>query len=145
MDDYFLHLNDQQTGPYSIEQIRFMLRTGKASKNTLYWQDGLTEWLPLSTISDELSPQPSPLAFAAQHRTPPAESDCSRGIYIILALFFGLLGIHNFYAGHLRAGAWQCILFVLLFWTVVVPIGLFVWVVIELFTVTTDGKGRVFK
>ena len=145
MNEYFLHLKGEQAGPYSIEQIRLMLRTGQASKHTLYWQDGLTEWLPLSTIADELQPRPASSSFTAQYQAPPRESDYSRGIYIILALFFGLLGIHNFYAGRIGVGACQCILFVTLFWTVIVPVVLLVWVIIELFAVTTDGKGRVFK
>lgn len=73
------------------------------------------------------------------------ESHCSRGVYIILALFLGLLGIHNFYAGHYLSGAAQLILNVLLFWTIIVPIAIFLLVVMEILTVKKDGKGRPFK
>lgn len=68
----------------------------------------------------------------------------SRGVYIILGLFFGLLGIHNFYAGRLGIGVAQLLVTVILGWFVV---GIFItaiWVLIELFTVTKDGAGDAF-
>ncbi len=66
----------------------------------------------------------------------------SRGIYIILGLFFGLLGVHNFYAGHFRSAVCQLLLNIFLFWTILVPAGIAVWVIIELITVTEDSEGQ---
>ncbi|MEQ1854398.1 MAG: GYF domain-containing protein, partial [Chthoniobacteraceae bacterium] len=143
-----LHIDGKQEGPYSLAQLRRkweMRHIHRISEQTLFWQEGFDEWLPLSTIADMLQPPASSFYAAARAAQPMMESDCSRGIYIILGLFFGLIGVHNFYAGHLRNGALQCILFATLFWTVIVPVGLFVWVVMELFTVTHDGKGRPLK
>lgn len=37
----------------------------------------------------------------------PEISERSRGTYIILALLFGPLGFHNFYAGYYAQGGWQ--------------------------------------
>lgn len=68
----------------------------------------------------------------------------SRGVYIILALLFGMLGIHNFYAGRFGVGAAQFLSTVILGWFV---IGIFVtgiWVVVDIFTVKEDGKGFAF-
>ena len=141
---YFLDLNGKQAGPYTVSQLRLMLRTGQATTGTLYWADGLTEWLPLSTISDELDKPDSSRAFVGQVASIP-ESHCSRGIYIILGLFLGLLGVHNFYTGRYGVAACQLALNLLLFWTIFVPVGVAVWVLVELFTVTTDGKGRKLK
>jgi hypothetical protein len=39
-----------QLGEFSIEQIRTMLRSGKLSGSALYWQQGMTEWRPLSEM-----------------------------------------------------------------------------------------------
>lgn len=65
----------------------------------------------------------------------------SRGVYIILALFFGLLGIHNFYAGRFLRGALQFIITAALGWFVIGLVITFLWVLIDMFTVTTDGAG----
>ena len=68
----------------------------------------------------------------------------SRGVYVILGLFFGMLGIHNFYAGRFGIGAIQLLITVIFGWFVV---GLFVtafWSFIELFLVKTDGAGDAF-
>lgn len=89
------------------------------------------------------------LPLGAQQRqnaspTQLVKSAKSRGIYIILGLFFGLLGIHNFYAGRLGIGVAQLLVTVILGWFVV---GIFItaiWVLIELFTVTKDGAGDAF-
>lgn len=65
----------------------------------------------------------------------------SRGTYIILGILFGMLGIHNFYAGRYLRGALQLCSTCILGWFV---IGLFItafWVLIDLFTVTEDSEG----
>ncbi|MDA3872455.1 MAG: NINE protein [Kiritimatiellae bacterium] len=66
----------------------------------------------------------------------------SRGVYIILALLLGLIGIHNFYAGRYGAGAFQLLLTIFLGWTIIVPVFVFFWILIEMFAVKTDGKNR---
>lgn len=65
----------------------------------------------------------------------------SRGIYIILALFFGFLGVHNFYAGYLGRGFAQFLIVATLGWFVVGFVIVFIWILIELFTVTHDSVG----
>lgn len=68
----------------------------------------------------------------------------SRGIYIILGLFLGGLGVHNFYAGRLGIGLAQLLTVLILGWFVVGFVIVGVWVLIELFTVTKDGAGDAF-
>lgn len=65
----------------------------------------------------------------------------SRGIYIILGILFGMLGIHNFYAGRYGRGAFQLLSTVLLGWVVIGLVITAIWVLIDLFSVTTDGEG----
>jgi len=63
-----------------------------------------------------------------------------RAIFILLGLFLGSLGIHNFYAGYYGRGVSQLVLFLgtcgygLL---ITVP-----WNVIELCVVVTDAEGK---
>ena len=69
------------------------------------------------------------------------EKTVNRVMYIILGIFFGLFGIHNFYAGYKGRGIAKILLSIL-----IVPI-LFVelWVLIELVATKTDGKGRLME
>jgi TM2 domain-containing membrane protein YozV len=72
----------------------------------------------------------------------------SRGLYIILALLFGSLGVHNFYAGRHTIGAIQVILWVVAIVTSLIYIGFLLWAVlifwsvIEAICITDDGRGR---
>jgi len=63
----------------------------------------------------------------------------------MLGLFLGMLGIHNFYAGYTGRGLAQLLLNLLLFWTIVVPIGVAVWVIVEICTTLQDADGMAFK
>jgi TM2 domain-containing membrane protein YozV len=78
----------------------------------------------------------------------------SRGVFIILGLLFGTLGLHNFYAGHNKRGAIKLGLVMLGlamdrstdFYSgyMFVAAGISgVWALIELFLDTTDGAGNV--
>lgn len=72
-------------------------------------------------------------------------SSCSRLIYILLALFLGTLGIHNFYAGRTTSGVIQLLITLLTGWLFFPLVAVAVWVLIDICTVTTDGKGLKFS
>jgi TM2 domain-containing membrane protein YozV len=65
----------------------------------------------------------------------------SRGVYIILGLFFGCLGIHNFYAGYYGRGAAQLIITLLLGWVIIGIVITVLWALIEICTVKEDANG----
>lgn len=69
----------------------------------------------------------------------------SRVTYILLGLFFGGLGVHNFYAGRGGVGAAQLLITLFLGWLVFPVFIVWVWVIIELFAVTKSGNGVPFK
>ena len=62
----------------------------------------------------------------------------SRTTYVILGLFLGNIGVHNFYAK--RTGIGLCQL--LLTFTIVGILITAPWVIVELFVVKNDGYGR---
>ncbi|MBP9023778.1 MAG: TM2 domain-containing protein [Spirochaetes bacterium] len=62
--------------------------------------------------------------------------DKSRTTYILLGLFLGGIGIHNFYAGR----TWQAVVQLLFCWTFI-PI---FWAIIEIIVVKQDGQGNDF-
>ena len=67
----------------------------------------------------------------------------SRGVFIILGLLLGLLGVHNFYAGYYGRGAAQLIITLLLGWVVVGIIITGIWVLMELFAIREDASGNM--
>lgn len=64
----------------------------------------------------------------------------TRLIYIVLAIFLGALGIHNFYAGRNKQGLIQLLITVLSFG--MLGIISWVWAIFDIITVTTDGAGN---
>lgn len=66
----------------------------------------------------------------------------SRVAYILLGLFLGGLGIHNFYAGYSGKGVAQLLLNIFFFWTIIVPIAIGIWALIEVITVDHDAYGN---
>lgn len=67
----------------------------------------------------------------------------NRIVYIVLALVFGEIGVHNFYAGFIGRGIAQLLItvlsFGLLFWIS------WIWAVIEICAIDHDGKGVPFE
>jgi TM2 domain-containing membrane protein YozV len=70
----------------------------------------------------------------------------SRAAYVLLALFVGGLGIHNFYSGHIMSGLFKILLSFFGFFTFGVTWLLnLVIVLIEMCTVTQDSNGIPFN
>ena len=67
----------------------------------------------------------------------------SRMVFILLAVFLGSLGVHNFYAGRNTNGVIQLVITLVgMFFGL--GIGVWVWALIEAFTVTEDANGVPF-
>ena len=67
-------------------------------------------------------------------------------VYILLAFFFGAIGLHNFYAGYWGRGLSQLCLSLIAPWFLYIPL-LFVsiWVLLELLFVNKDPHGKAMK
>jgi len=69
----------------------------------------------------------------------------SRVAYVLLALFLGFLGIHNFYAGYAGRGVVQLLMCLFGWKFEFIPwIILFFWTILEMFIVTEDANGQPF-
>src|ERR1035438_236944 len=55
---YYILLNDETKGPYTIGQLRSMWNSGAITGETLFCQEGYEEWLPLNRLQAELEPSP---------------------------------------------------------------------------------------
>ncbi len=66
---------------------------------------------------------------------------CSRTSYVLLGIFLGCFGIHNFVAGRVGMGVAQLLITLLLGWLIVPIAFVWVWVIIEVIAVNRDGNG----
>lgn len=48
----YLARNQEQAGPYSLEQVNSMLASGQVVLSDLAWHDGLDNWQPLGQLTD---------------------------------------------------------------------------------------------
>ena len=163
---YYLLVNGQRTGPYTAQDVQRMLRQNAIGYETQFWKDGMFSWetvgsqrnlfetfyapsSPQQPVQQQYQQQPQ---FQQQpiniyHQQPMViqpvfiGSSKSRVTFILLGFFLGGLGIHNFYAGYAGKGVAQLLLNLFLFWTVIVPLGILIWVLIEICTVDTDANG----
>ena len=67
-----------------------------------------------------------------------------RIVYILLALFLGTLGVHNFYAGYTGKAITQLLITLLLGWLVLPLAAVGIWAIVEMCTVTKDASGKAF-
>jgi TM2 domain-containing membrane protein YozV len=70
---------------------------------------------------------------------------CSRAEYVLLGLFLGIFGVHNFVAGRTGAGFVQLLITVLTGWLILPLLFVMFWVFIELIVVDTDSNGRMMS
>ena len=54
MDQYLIFQNGEQKGPFTLLQLRAMWSSGAITVQTLYWQEGQPDWLPLESMLNQL-------------------------------------------------------------------------------------------
>ena len=74
-----------------------------------------------------------------------ADTPKNRVVYILLALFLGSFGIHNFYAGYIGRGLAQLLITLFLFWLIVPLLAVWIWVIVEMIVIDKDAKGVKFN
>ena len=47
---FYLHIQGEQRGPYTIPQIDHLLNSGLIAQETLYWREGLDQWQPVTDL-----------------------------------------------------------------------------------------------
>ena len=140
-----------------------MWRIGKVTSKALYWREGgCDEWLPLSTLSDELQP-PRQSYMVSSRSASRRNSRAEKKILpaFLLCLFVGYLGAHHFYSGKVGTGILLLFSWILFIFTTVVGarsdtpgihvlwavsgIGFRIWLLIDFIMIIvgsfTDGDG----
>ena len=69
----------------------------------------------------------------------------SRVLFIILALFLGWFGVHNFFAGYIGRAITQALITIFLGWLVFPLVVISIWNIGECFLVNSDANGIPFS
>ena len=116
--EIYVQTGEQQTGPFSEEEVHAMVSSGQTMRSDLAWREGLAEWLPLEQVVPlPARPAPPPLpqgpprppaglppvpaSVRPQPRVPivsvrPSNSSSTvRTVSGVIALILGLLTIFN--------------------------------------------------
>lgn len=108
-----------------------------------------TTAVPPPPLPAGVAPMPLPAHYTPQRPASLAELYAtyhppkSRVTYILLGIFLGALGVHNFYAGYARKAAAQlCISLFTCFYASFVS---WIWAIVEVCTVTEDSEGIQFS
>ena len=65
----------------------------------------------------------------------------SKTTFILLGIFLGGIGAHNFYAGYTNKGITQLVISLLCFW-LGASIVIWIWAIVEVCTITVDANGQ---
>ena len=68
----------------------------------------------------------------------------SRISYILLGIFLGCLGIHNFYAGYVGRAVAQLLITLFTGWLIIPWFAVWIWCIVEVCTVRVDARGIKF-
>lgn len=47
---FYLHINGEQRGPYTIRHIDHLLNCGLINEDALFWREGLEQWQPVTQL-----------------------------------------------------------------------------------------------
>lgn len=103
--NYYLLLNNEQAGPFSLTQLMSMWTSGEITGETLHCFDGLTEWLPLGMfVEEEIAAEKAKAErklarFEASSAKPAASGTWKPGEYLALVVMTVLVPFLGFAVG----------------------------------------------
>ena len=68
MQNWYVAVNGQTVGPFSLQQLLAGIRSGQYNQTTMVWRDGFSDWLPAGQVPELTNPS---TAVQAQAAPPP--------------------------------------------------------------------------
>ena len=136
--------NGDRIGPVDEVTMHSRIANRTISIDTLVWTNGMANWTPLQQTQLAAGLPVAPPMSSINAATQPNNSSAKdRVAYVLLAVFLGGIGIHNFYAGFTKRAIIQLLVSILscgILWFF-----MWIWAIIEACTVTQDANGVRFK
>ncbi len=139
---WYYEQNGNRIGPVDEATMRGLIANRTISIDTLVWTNGMANWTPLqqTQLAAGLPVPPPSLNQTPQAPNPNAKD---RVVYVLLAVFLGSYGIHNFFAGYTKRGVTQLLISILTCFIGSIP--MWIWAIVEACTVEQDANGVRFK
>ena len=139
---WYYQQGNNRMGPVDEATIRNLLSTGAISIDTLVWTSGMANWVPLqqTSLASGLPTPPSPTLNVTAG--PGVIGNKSKVGFILLGVFLGCFGVHNFYAGYNKKGLIQLLVTVLT--CTILSLPMWIWSIVEICTVEEDATGKKF-
>ena len=141
---WYYEQNGNRIGPVDEATMRSLISDRTISIDTLVWTNGMANWTPLQQTQLAAGLPVAPPMSSINAATQPNNSSAKdRVAYVLLAVFLGGIGIHNFYAGFTNRAIIQLLVSILscgILWFF-----MWIWAIIEACTVTQDANGVRFK
>lgn len=143
-----------QCGAHNRPGGTFCRNCGASLRSSLDYQQqqqqAPAQYAPPPSPAPQQFPPPPPSApqvviqqnlYGAPYQQMVARPPKSRVSYILLGLFLGGFGVHNFYAGYSGRGVAQLLIVIFIGWLIIPLFFIWVWVIIEIIAVKTDAYG----
>ena len=161
---YYILIGNKTGGPYTLEQVKALYDSGTIQSTNMYATTESQDWLPVSMLIPlfNISSMP-PIPNSSQPTIVINNSNNnnsgnsipnvitgfvgngqkSKTVYILLAIFLGAFGIHNFYAGHNNKGVCQLLITVLS--CGYLGIISWIWAIVDIIITSLDGNNIPMK
>ena len=71
MSNWFVAMDGQSLGPFSLQQILSCIAGGQYNEATMVWRDGFADWMPIGRVPElqagQSAPVPPPYAGKEAH------------------------------------------------------------------------------
>ena len=91
-DLFYLWQDGQRKGPFTLEQLRSMWKSGFVTVKTLYWKEGMGQWVPLENIHTLLEGTISAVPIVAPITNVEPALVPAQNLFFFLDLSFKLVG-----------------------------------------------------
>jgi hypothetical protein len=87
---YFVMVEDESRGPYTIMQLRTMWASGALTGQMAYWKTGMEDWLPLESMMNELE---NSRGTSQPGENEDDDDEPPTGLFCGLTIIFPLVGL----------------------------------------------------
>ena len=102
-------------------------------------------WAAEKELASSTHPVQSSMPIGALMASPSTTPPRSRVAYILIGVFFGTLGVHNFYVGRIYRGLGQLLTTLLAGWLVLPLLAVWIWSIVDICVISADGDGVRFQ